>query len=251
MKNPNGYGSVVKLKGSKRRNPFQPRKTIGFLINNSPIYLPGLPAFSSQPEAEIFLAAYNKEVALEDTGMHIKKTDLPKAINKFKELQNKNQEYRISPFLSNNIVDQISPIAVTANITNIENCANTIFESNGVDINSNDIREYTTAQLYKAWSEEVFPTEEEIYQEKEFKEKAKKKLSKSNRDVLKNAYNYFSPIYKVKYKNVTLDDFQSIIDNCDKSDSVLSAILNLMKKLDLYAVRKNIIQIKQSDRCKS
>ena len=65
MKSPNGYGTVVKLPG-KRRNPFQPRKTIGFLENNNPIFLPGLPAFNNQAEADIFLANYNKQVKEED-----------------------------------------------------------------------------------------------------------------------------------------------------------------------------------------
>ena len=38
MKNPNGYGSVVKLSGN-RRNPFAVRKTIGFNEKAHPIYL--------------------------------------------------------------------------------------------------------------------------------------------------------------------------------------------------------------------
>ena len=37
MKNPNGYGSVVKLSG-RRRNPFAVRKTIGFNEKGHPIY---------------------------------------------------------------------------------------------------------------------------------------------------------------------------------------------------------------------
>lgn len=250
MKNPNGYGSVVKLKGSKRRNPFKPRKTIGFLENNSPIYLPGLPAFSSQPEAEIFLATYNKEVSEEDTGMNIKKSDLPNAINKFKELQRENKQFRISPFLPSNIIDDFKTTInnnATTNLNNIEICANTILIDNNVDINADDMTDCTTAELYEAWSKEVFPTKDEIYKEKEFKQKTRGKLSDGNMKSMKSAYNYLSPIYDIKYKNVTSDDFQNIIDNCDKSDSVLSSVINLMRKLDRYAARKKIITIKQSD----
>lgn len=251
MKNPNGYGSVVKLKGAKRRNPFQPRKTIGFLENNSPIYLPGLPAFSTQPEADIFLATYNKQVAEEDTGMNIKKCDLPNAINKFKELQNENKKFRISQFLPSNIIDSIKPTnnnnPTTTNMNNIEDCANNVLEDNNIDINEDDLTEATVAELYKAWSEKVFPTEDEIKMEKEYKKKAKGKLSRGNMRAMKNAYNYLSPIYDIKYKNVTSDDFQNIIDTCDKSDSVLSSIINLMRKLDIYAARKKVITIKQSD----
>lgn len=251
MKNPNGYGSVVKLKGAKRRNPYQPRKTIGFLENNSPIYLPGLPAFSTQPEADIFLATYNKEVTEEDTGMNIKKCDLPNAINKFKELQNKNKKFRISQFLPSNIVTDIKHTinnnTTITNMNNIEDCANNVLEDNDIDLNADDLTEATVAEFYDAWSKKVFPTKEEIKMEKEFKKKAKGKLSYSNMNSMKSAYNYLSPIYDVKYKNVTTDDFQNIIDSCEKSDSVLSSIINLMRKLDTFAARKKAIQMKQAD----
>ena len=39
MKNPNGYGTVVKLSGN-RRKPYAVRKTIGFNEKGHPIYLP-------------------------------------------------------------------------------------------------------------------------------------------------------------------------------------------------------------------
>lgn len=249
MNNPNGYGTVIKLSG-KRRNPFTPRKVIGFKDNNSPIFLPGFPSFKKQEEAEIFLATYNKEVKEEDTGMNIKKSDLPKAINKFKELQKENIDFKLSQFLPSNIIDTIKPItnnSMTTNFNNIENCANEVLETNNIDINSDDIKEYTVAELYKSWSNEVFPTKEEIDYEKEHKQKVRGKLSQANMNSMKSAYNYLSPIYDTKYKQVTSDDFQSIIDTCDKSDSVLSSIINLMRKLDKYAGRKNVIIMKQSD----
>jgi len=249
LRNPNGYGTVVKLSG-KRRNPYLPRKVIGFLESSSPIFLPGLPAFQKQDEAEIFLATYNKEVKQEDTGMHIKKDDLPRAINKFKELQNKSITFRISPFLPANIIDTVKTTAnnsSTTNFNNIENCANDILEENNIDINANSMFEYTVEQVYEAWSSEVFPTKEEIEIARETKVKTKNKLSASNMQSLKNAFNYLKPIYKIKYKNVTSDDFQNIIDNCTMSDSILSALINLMRKLDKFAARKQIIKIKCSD----
>lgn len=249
MRSPNGYGTVVKLPG-KRRNPFRPRKTIGFLENNSPIFLPGMPAFDKQDEADIYLASYNKEVKIEDTGMNIKKEDLPLAISKFKELQDKNINFRLSQFLPVNLVSNIKPTTSNnsvVNLGNIETCANDVLENNNIDINANDMTDFTTAQLYEIWSKEVYPTKEEIYKEKEYKQKTRGKLSRGNMNSMKTAYNYLSPIYEVKYKNVTTDDFQNIIDNCDKSDSVLSSIINLMRKLDKYAARKNVITIKQSE----
>ena len=250
MRSPNGYGTVVKLRG-KRRNPFKPRKTIGFLANNTPIFLPGMPSFNRQDEAEIFLASYNKEVKNEDTGMNIKKDDLPLAVSKFKELQSQNKEFRISQYLPSNLIDNVKPVVInndtSTNINNIETCADTILEDNNITLESDILKDATTAQLYEAWSKEVFPTKEEIYLEKEYKNKTRGKLSSGNMHSMKSAYNYLSPIYDVKYKNVTSDDFQKIIDSCNKSDSVLSSIINLMRKLDTFAARKQVIQIKQSD----
>lgn len=249
MRNPNGYGTVVKLSG-KRRNPFLPRKVIGFLESSSPIFLPGLPAFQKQDEADIFLATYNKDVKQEDTGMNIKKEDLPRAINKFKELESKEIPFRISPYLPKNLVDTIKPTlpsASSTNFNNIENCANEILEDNNIDINANSMKEYTVEQVFEAWGKEVFPTKEEIEIAIETKIKTKGKLSAGNMQSLKTAYNYLAPIHKIKYKNVTSDDFQNIIDNCTMSDSILSSIINLMRKLDKFAARKKIITIKCSD----
>lgn len=251
MRNPNGYGTIVKLKG-KRRNPYRLKKTIGFLLsNNHPIYLPGMPSFAKQDEADIFLANYNKQVKEEDTGMNIRKEDLSLAIDKFKELQEKNKEFKFSQFLPENLIDNIKPAIInndtTSNINNIDSCANKVLEDNNIDINANKMTDFTTAQLYEEWKKEVFPTKEEIYLEKEFKQKARGKLSKGNMQAMKSAYNYLSPLYNIKYKNVTSDDFQKIINNCNKSDSVLSSIINLMRKLDSFAARKEIIKIKRSD----
>ncbi len=58
MKNPNGYGSVVKLSG-KRRKPFAVRKTIGFDEKGYPIYLP-IGYTETREQGNILLAEYNK-----------------------------------------------------------------------------------------------------------------------------------------------------------------------------------------------
>lgn len=58
MRNPNGYGSVVKLSGN-RRNPFAVRKTIGWNDKGHPIYLP-IGYTSTREEGMILLAEYNK-----------------------------------------------------------------------------------------------------------------------------------------------------------------------------------------------
>lgn len=58
MKNPNGYGSVVKLSGN-RRNPFAVRKTTGWNEKGHPIYLP-IGYTATREEGMIMLAEYNK-----------------------------------------------------------------------------------------------------------------------------------------------------------------------------------------------
>lgn len=57
MKKPNGWGSVYKLKGS-RRNPWAARKTIGFKDKGHPIRL-FVGFYPTRVEAEKALAAYN------------------------------------------------------------------------------------------------------------------------------------------------------------------------------------------------
>lgn len=58
MKNPNGYGTVVKLSGNRRR-PFAVRKTIGWNDKGHPIYLP-VGYTTTREEGMILLAEYNK-----------------------------------------------------------------------------------------------------------------------------------------------------------------------------------------------
>lgn len=58
VKNPNGYGSVVKLSGN-RRKPFAVRKTVGWNEKGHPIYLP-IGYAASREEGMILLAEYNK-----------------------------------------------------------------------------------------------------------------------------------------------------------------------------------------------
>lgn len=58
MKNPNGYGSVVKLSGN-RRKPYAVRKTTGWNDKGHPIYL-NIGYYASREEGMIALAEYNK-----------------------------------------------------------------------------------------------------------------------------------------------------------------------------------------------
>lgn len=58
MKNPNGYGTVVKLSGN-RRNPFVARKTKGWNDKGHPIYLI-IGYFPTRESGMIALAEYNK-----------------------------------------------------------------------------------------------------------------------------------------------------------------------------------------------
>lgn len=59
MKNPNGYGTVVKLSGN-RRNPFAVRKTIGWNEKGHPIYL-SIGYVATREEGNILLAQYNND----------------------------------------------------------------------------------------------------------------------------------------------------------------------------------------------
>ena len=59
MRNPNGYGSVVKLSGNRRR-PFHVRKTIGFNEKGHPIFQT-LDYTATREEGMILLATYNKD----------------------------------------------------------------------------------------------------------------------------------------------------------------------------------------------
>lgn len=58
MKNPNGFGSVIKLSGN-RRKPFAPRVTVGWTSEGKQRY-EYLGYYASRPEAMIALAEYNK-----------------------------------------------------------------------------------------------------------------------------------------------------------------------------------------------
>ena len=58
MRNPNGYGSVVKLSGA-RRKPFCARKTVGWTDNGYPIYK-AIGYYATRQEAMIALAEYNR-----------------------------------------------------------------------------------------------------------------------------------------------------------------------------------------------
>ena len=59
MRNPNGYGSVVKLSGNRRR-PFHVRKTLGFNEKGHPIYQT-LDYTKTKEEGMILLAQYNQD----------------------------------------------------------------------------------------------------------------------------------------------------------------------------------------------
>lgn len=59
MRNPNGYGSVVKLSGNRRR-PFVARKTTGFTDDGYPIYK-AIGYYENRKAAMLALAAYNMD----------------------------------------------------------------------------------------------------------------------------------------------------------------------------------------------
>ena len=59
MRNPNGYGSVSKLPGNRRR-PYRVRKTIGWNEKGHPVYQL-LGYTTTREEGMILLASYNKD----------------------------------------------------------------------------------------------------------------------------------------------------------------------------------------------
>jgi len=79
MKNPNGYGTVVKLSGN-RRNPFAVRKTIGWNDKGHPIFLP-IGYAASRENGMIMLAEYNKS----PWDIDAEKTTLESLFDLFKE----------------------------------------------------------------------------------------------------------------------------------------------------------------------
>lgn len=79
MKNPNGYGSVVKLSGN-RRNPFAVRKTVGWNDKGHPVYL-NIGYADSRENGMMMLAEYNKSPWDIDAG----KTTLESLWELFKE----------------------------------------------------------------------------------------------------------------------------------------------------------------------
>lgn len=64
MRLPNGYGSIIKLSG-KRRKPFAARVTIGYKENGSQIYK-YIGYFEKRQEALKYLTAYNEKPYLLD-----------------------------------------------------------------------------------------------------------------------------------------------------------------------------------------
>lgn len=58
MKNPNGYGTVVKLSGN-RRHPFAVRKTVGWNEKGHPIYQ-SIGYTSTREEGLMLLAEFNR-----------------------------------------------------------------------------------------------------------------------------------------------------------------------------------------------
>ena len=58
MKNPNGYGTVAKLSGNRRR-PYMVRKTNGFDKNGKQTYII-IGYYATREEGMIALAEYNK-----------------------------------------------------------------------------------------------------------------------------------------------------------------------------------------------
>ncbi len=104
-----------------------------------------------------------------------------------------------------------------------------------------DKSEYTFRQVYEEYNEKYFPTKEEMELEKKEHIKAKGKLGRSSALILKTAYNKCEKLYDKLYKSLKKDDFLEIILNTNGGSSTISGLIDLFKKLDIYAEESDII----------
>lgn len=80
-----------------------------------------------------------------------------------------------------------------------------------------------------------------------WEEKKAPKLGKSNQSSLKSAFKHCSKLFKMKYKDIRAYQMQDCIDGCGKSYSTQSAIKNLWKHLDKFALEMDLINRCYSD----
>ena len=103
-----------------------------------------------------------------------------------------------------------------------------------------DKSEYTFKQMYEEYKEKYFPTKEEMDLEKREHIKAKGKLGCSSSLILITAYNKCEKLYNKLYKSLKKDDFLEIILNTDGGKSTISGLIDLFKKLDIYAEENDL-----------
>lgn len=108
-----------------------------------------------------------------------------------------------------------------------------------LNINKTDA---TFKEIYIAWSKLVFPTSEEIAHEKKTHEKARGKLSYSNKNAMRAAFNKCEKLWDRRYGSLRKLDFENMINNLKNcSESQLWNMLALFRKLDDYALDQDII----------
>ncbi len=83
----------------------------------------------------------------------------------------------------------------------------------------------TFAEVHEMWLEKKYP-----------------KLGIANQKILKTAHKWTEPLWTMKYKDIKSFHMQECIDNCDRSNSLKSAIKNLFVHLDKFALEVDLIQ---------
>ena len=104
-----------------------------------------------------------------------------------------------------------------------------------------DMTSYTFKEVFEEFSKVYIPTKEEIKIEEQTHKKTRGKFSKSNSGNLKAAFQNCKILHDRIYRDLTKLDFQEVINNTKGCRSKLYNIQNLCKKLDEFALEKNII----------
>lgn len=197
----NGKGSAIYL-GENREKPWGARITIGRDINGIAIRH-YIGTFETELEALVCLENYRKEPY---------------------PLYIKDSKYnRIVTFSS-----------IPYPLVSVENPKKDIVEKIKKD-------NYTFKQLFEEFKEMKLPTEKEIKLEKEKHIKPKGKFGYHYSRGLITAYHNSKPLYDKVYKDLRTSDFQTFLNNCNKSYDPMKQMVTLFKNLDQYALQEDII----------
>ena len=198
----NGTGSAVYL-GDGRYEPWCARLVIGKQINGNPVYF-DLGTFNSELDALVCLENYHKN---------------PYTLLVKEEKYNKIVTFPPNPY----------PLAP------VQNIQKQIVEKMKKD-------NYTFKQVFEEFKKIKIPTAEEIKIEKDTHKKTSGKVSRNYASTLISGYNNSKGLYDLVYKDLRASDFQSFLDNSNRTYHSQRSMLVLYRKLDEYALQEDIIE---------